>query len=213
MTDTDPVFGEADLTNCDREPIHIPGSIQPHGAILALAPGSLQILQAGGDTLGLLGRSVEDFLGKTVTEWLSPEHNLHLTNLIATSGPLSRPVQAFLLPRARGPGMVKVTIHLSGSVLIMEFEPASDDRAEDSITLVQSMVRSVQVAENHIAACQAAAELVRAAAGFDRVMATGKPLDMSQTTLRSVSPIHLEYLGAVEQCRYPDRPDVARIIA
>ncbi|MGN6725364.1 MAG: hypothetical protein ACTHLZ_05570, partial [Tepidisphaeraceae bacterium] len=25
-----------DLTNCDREPIHIPGSIQPHGALLVL---------------------------------------------------------------------------------------------------------------------------------------------------------------------------------
>ena len=25
-----------DLTNCDREPIHIPGSIQPHGALLAV---------------------------------------------------------------------------------------------------------------------------------------------------------------------------------
>jgi light-regulated signal transduction histidine kinase (bacteriophytochrome) len=25
-----------DLTNCDREPIHIPGSIQPHGVVLVL---------------------------------------------------------------------------------------------------------------------------------------------------------------------------------
>jgi two-component system, chemotaxis family, sensor kinase Cph1 len=261
MTNTDPAFGEADLTNCDREPIHIPGSIQPHGAILVLAPDSLQVLQAGGDTMGLLGRSVEYFLGLKVAEWLSSERSQHLLNLIATSGPLSRPVQAFLLPRPHGPGMVSVTIHVSGGVLVMEFEPASGDRAEDSITLVQSMVRSVQMAENHVAACQAAAEQVRAAAGFDRVMvyrflsdgagvveaearrsdispflglrypasdippqarelylrnwirvipdilytpspvtptlnpATGKPLDMSQTTLRSVSPIHLEYLG------------------
>jgi hypothetical protein len=25
-----------DLTNCEREPIHIPGSIQPHGVLLVL---------------------------------------------------------------------------------------------------------------------------------------------------------------------------------
>ena len=25
-----------DLTNCEREPIHIPGAIQPHGLLLAL---------------------------------------------------------------------------------------------------------------------------------------------------------------------------------
>ncbi len=27
-----------DLTSCEREPIHIPGAIQPHGALLALHP-------------------------------------------------------------------------------------------------------------------------------------------------------------------------------
>jgi len=29
---------QVDLTNCDREPIHIPGSIQPHGAMLVIDP-------------------------------------------------------------------------------------------------------------------------------------------------------------------------------
>jgi light-regulated signal transduction histidine kinase (bacteriophytochrome) len=31
MTQPAVKFGEADLNTCDREPIHIPGSIQPHG--------------------------------------------------------------------------------------------------------------------------------------------------------------------------------------
>ena len=40
-----------DLTNCDREPIHVPGSIQPHGFLLALAgsavaPADLAVVQA-----------------------------------------------------------------------------------------------------------------------------------------------------------------------
>ena len=26
-----------DLTNCDREPIHIPGAIQPHGILLVVS--------------------------------------------------------------------------------------------------------------------------------------------------------------------------------
>ena len=29
---------ELNLENCDREPIHIPGSIQPHGALAAESP-------------------------------------------------------------------------------------------------------------------------------------------------------------------------------
>ena len=28
--------GMVDLSSCDREPIHIPGSIQPHGMLLAV---------------------------------------------------------------------------------------------------------------------------------------------------------------------------------
>ena len=30
-----PVGSPIDLTNCEREPIHIPGTIQPHGVLLA----------------------------------------------------------------------------------------------------------------------------------------------------------------------------------
>ena len=33
-----PAFGTADLTNCDRELIQLPGSVQPHGR-LSLGPG------------------------------------------------------------------------------------------------------------------------------------------------------------------------------
>jgi len=32
-----------DLTNCDEEPIHIPGSIQPHGLLFVLKEPQLQI--------------------------------------------------------------------------------------------------------------------------------------------------------------------------
>ncbi len=35
--------GTADLTTCDLEPIHIPGSVQPHGMLFALSPHSLFI--------------------------------------------------------------------------------------------------------------------------------------------------------------------------
>ena len=40
----------SDLTDCEREPIHIPGSIQPHGVLLAIDPASLKVVQIAGDT-------------------------------------------------------------------------------------------------------------------------------------------------------------------
>ena len=47
-----------DLTNCDREPIHISGSVQPHGALLAVDPKTLEVVQAGGDTSRILPTSL-----------------------------------------------------------------------------------------------------------------------------------------------------------
>ena len=44
-----------DLSVCDREPIHIPGAIQPHGALLAFDPDSLRVEQAAGDFAAVLG--------------------------------------------------------------------------------------------------------------------------------------------------------------
>ena len=37
---------QVDLTNCDREPIHIPGSIQPHGFLLAVDASFEKVLRA-----------------------------------------------------------------------------------------------------------------------------------------------------------------------
>ncbi|MFL5287096.1 MAG: hypothetical protein ACJ8AW_40540 [Rhodopila sp.] len=52
---SDIAFGEADLTSCDREAIHIPGSIQPYGVLLAVGRRDFVIHQFAGDTRFLLG--------------------------------------------------------------------------------------------------------------------------------------------------------------
>ena len=40
---TDPNGTAVDLTNCDREPIHIPGAILPHGAMIVVDPATMTI--------------------------------------------------------------------------------------------------------------------------------------------------------------------------
>ncbi|RZM20272.1 MAG: hypothetical protein EOO88_36665, partial [Pedobacter sp.] len=34
---------DVNLTNCDKEPIHIPGKVQSHGFLIAVNSSSLQI--------------------------------------------------------------------------------------------------------------------------------------------------------------------------
>ena len=63
-------FGEADLTTCDREPIHIPGSIYPHGALLVVDRRSRRVEQVAGDTKFLLGVDAERVPGLPVSRSL-----------------------------------------------------------------------------------------------------------------------------------------------
>jgi two-component system, chemotaxis family, sensor kinase Cph1 len=54
----------AGLAACDSEPIHIPGSIQPHGMLLALGPRGLPVLQASANCAALFGHPVQEVIGR-----------------------------------------------------------------------------------------------------------------------------------------------------
>ena len=60
-----------DLTNCDREPIHIPSLIQPHGVLLVLKDPTLEILQVSSNTQEVVGRQPDELLGKPLSDLLN----------------------------------------------------------------------------------------------------------------------------------------------
>lgn len=63
---------ELDLSSCEEEPIHIPGSIQPHGFLLMLgADGRVQV--ASGNSAEFLGLPVESIFGRSLPELLGRE--------------------------------------------------------------------------------------------------------------------------------------------
>jgi light-regulated signal transduction histidine kinase (bacteriophytochrome) len=262
MADQPAAFGSADLTNCDREQIHLPGSIQPHGALLAMEPAELKVVQAGGDTMGLLGARAEDLIGHSLAKWLTPKQTSDLRGLLSSIGSMSRPMLAFTMKVDDENRTTDAIAHISEGYLVLEFEPLQENNIpEDSLGLVQTMVRKVQQAQSVRDFCQIVVDEIRAASSFDRVMAyrfhadgsgsveaeakapdlppylglrypatdipqqaralylrnwirlipnilyrpapllsspdwpAGKLLDQSQCTLRSVSPIHVEYLS------------------
>ena len=49
-----PAFGQADLSNCEREQIQLAGSIQPHGALLVLREPDLLVIQASDNAADFL---------------------------------------------------------------------------------------------------------------------------------------------------------------
>ena len=61
------------LEECAREPIHIPGAIQPHGLLFVLSEPGLRILQVSENVERYLGILLDQLLGQELSSFLNPE--------------------------------------------------------------------------------------------------------------------------------------------
>src|SRR3954470_16746195 len=62
-----------DVADCDREPIHMPGRIQPHGVLLALKEPEFTVVQASANTRDQLGVAGEQLLGRPLAAAIGDE--------------------------------------------------------------------------------------------------------------------------------------------
>jgi chemotaxis family two-component system sensor kinase Cph1 len=70
------------LTNCEQEPIHIPGSIQPHGFLLGLKQGSFVIEYCSANTADYLSLFHSELLGVTFQSVFGDEATQKLQDYI-----------------------------------------------------------------------------------------------------------------------------------
>jgi light-regulated signal transduction histidine kinase (bacteriophytochrome) len=161
-----------DIANCDQEPIHIPGAILPHGAMLVLDSGTLDVLQAAGDTTGLLGMPLAALLGQPASVLFRPDQIAALRRLMAALD-LTKP-RHLLDPQFRviADQPLDASLHRSAGSLVLEFEAAdlADRFAADPLAGVQEMVSGFDAQPSLQALCQLAAERVRNVACYDRVL-------------------------------------------
>lgn len=245
---------QVDLLNCADEPIHIPGSIQPHGALLFFtAGGTLEGWSANAPAL--LGIELE--LGAPYASLTLPPAALEL--LVDYIGPGEPEATPSMVPVAVGEADFDCIVHAALGRVTAEFERrevGADEVAQFAVKAHTSIdrLRRQKTIEDLLAS---AVEQIRAFTGFDRVMAyrfrpdesgdvvaearredivpylgqrypasdipaqarrlyvlntlrsivdvndtmvpllgapDALPLDMSHAVLRSVSPIHIEYL-------------------
>lgn len=170
MSDT--LDGGVDLTNCDREPIHIPGAILPHGAMLIVDPATMQIEQVAGNTGRLFGKDAAELPGQNLSHLFSPQQVERLHVLLRSSS-LSRSRHLLdPLMRVVADMPIDASVHLSGNTLMIEVEDAdlADRHAVDPLACVQEMFDGLAEAPDLQAFCQLAAERVRSVTGYDRVM-------------------------------------------
>jgi chemotaxis family two-component system sensor kinase Cph1 len=248
MTDTPP-----DVEACEREPIHIPGSIQPHGLMVVADPETLKVSHVAGDIEGRLG--CHEWCGSDLKSVIGPL--LADQAALVASGAHQSSLGRLTTPSAE---TLDVSAHLSGRHLVIELEPASD--LATPMALVEEAAKGFERAVSLVAMCERAAIAFRRLTGFDRVMVyrflddeagqvlaedrrqdlpgflnhhfpasdiprqaralyvrnltrvipdvayrpaplrpvwtDPEPLDLSDSALRSVSPIHLQYLANMD---------------
>ncbi len=246
------------LTNCESEPIHIPGAIQPHGLLLALKGPGYVIDFCSANSAGYCQAAPEQLLGKCLATCFGEDISVRLDEYLASKEFSSgNPVSLKL-----GDVSYSCTIHKAGnSLFILEAEPFPDGMRNlpDLYEQTRKFAALLERTQSLNALCQEIAEETRVITGYDRVMIyrfdaeyngeviaeareerlepflnlhyphtdipaqarelylrnllrmisdvhytpvpiltvddePGKNLDLSHSVLRSVSPIHIEYL-------------------
>lgn len=159
-----------DLTNCDREPIHIPGTIQPHGAMIVLGDDGLVTFVS--DNLDrFLGDTNRDYVGAQLADVVGAKVSHDIANAVARAGPGHVGGVVLKARLADGRHAADITAHRYEGRTFLEFEPpASADDTEVALHLTQSLVRRVDGLKDFDSLFRAVARLVSAMLGYDRVM-------------------------------------------
>jgi light-regulated signal transduction histidine kinase (bacteriophytochrome)/CheY-like chemotaxis protein len=157
-----------DLSNCDREPIHVLGTVQPFGFLIALTADWL-VSRVSANSAQFIGLSPQEMLGKPVSGVLSAEAIHSLRNRITLLRGPDSVERLFSIPLVDGGQPFDVAVHFSGQLVVIEAEPAAHDEMEASST-VRSMVARLAQADSMTAFLRDGARQVRALTGFDRVM-------------------------------------------
>ncbi|MGV3615354.1 MAG: ATP-binding protein [Fimbriimonas sp.] len=243
-----------DLTTCDREPIHIPGSIQPHGAMIVVREDGV-VDQVSESVRRHFGLAPEDLIARPLSALLEPGELAAAMTFLERAG--REPQSGLLAVRGR---RCEAAVHTVGSLQILELVPDVEGAARDLYGDLRGALAELRNSGTVRQLAGAVAHHVRQIGGFDRVMvyrfleddsgtviaeerrpdmvpylglhypasdipqqaralyvrnwirtihdvtytpsplvpeinpSTEAPLDMSRASLRSVSPIHVEYL-------------------
>ena len=204
-----PVVFDPDL--CEREAIHIPGAIQPHGALLATRPSGWRITHCSANLAEILGRTPHSVLGTHLASIVGPAAQGSLRDL--------RPYAKMSLGRLAadavpGSAVPRRTLQLSafhsGDRVCIDFEPVRLDAGQQPPEdLLRSVLDSFKSATSQDSLCALAVAGLQTISGYDRVMAYRFDRTGPGSVVAEAHAPHLEsWLGR----RYPasDIPAQAR---
>ncbi|WP_207433643.1 ATP-binding protein [Sabulibacter ruber] len=152
-----------DLSNCDKEPIHIIGRIQPHGFLLVLGQESLIIEQASRNVDKFLPYGLEELLGKSLSVILSPGSVAFDSGFTGSQ----------FLTLAQRPFIGH--FHVSGTKTILECEPSAPYPDSEKLrhnTILWQLHNQLNNLYTVESVAEPVAHTLRAILGYDRVDVT-----------------------------------------
>jgi len=158
-----------DTTACSNEPIHIPGSIQPHGALLAVLSDTGVITHASANLASILGHSAATAIGQQLSDVLGEEVCQSICNPASANGMTLEQIYVM-----RGPdgGTLHVRAHRSGGHICVDMEPVRREPGQTPpVIMMQSLLEVFSGATNRQEICAIAVHGLKSIAGYDRVMA------------------------------------------
>ena len=199
-----------DLTNCDREPIHIPGSVQPFGFFLALL-SDFSICMASANAADYLGIAYAELFQRPLHDVFSEGAVAAIRTRVDYLAGKDAVERMFGLQLQDGGKPFDVAIHFSGAYLVIEAEPSVIEPGLNSGELVRLMLGRVRKTASVQELAQESARQMKVLTGFDRVMVYRFHPDNSGEVVAEVASGGLEpFLGL----HYPasDIPRQARIL-
>ena len=210
---------DADITNCDREPIHLLGAVQSFGFLLTVT-SDWRIGHASANLADHLDLTPDAAFGRPLDDVLlaNATHAIR-GSLQAMASPeaVERIFNLALQPGRR----FDLAIHRSGSWVIIEAEPSVDENMFDAASSTRTMIARLQRPATVLELCQEAARQVRALTGFDRVMiyrfdedGSGEVVaERAQSILESYLGLHYPATDIPRQARALYLRNTLRLIA
>jgi two-component system, chemotaxis family, sensor kinase Cph1 len=167
-TDSLPV----DLASCDREPIRIPGSIQPHGFLVAIAGDNPQIIQVSDNITAFTGTPLDKVLERRLEDVIGEDAASHIRSEINHQRIADLPAYLGVIEVSHG-GYFEVLAHVRDGLTILEFETV-ESKVPANFRLLYSLIGNFmsQLHDTDTVASisSLAAAEVKRVTGFGRVL-------------------------------------------
>ncbi len=161
-----------DITECAREPIHLLGSVQSHGALLALAEPDLTVAVASANTGALLGVAPQALLGSPVADLLGAQQARQFREAAGEDDGVAAIMPVRMEEGAAGYSL-EASVYRGDGLVICEFEPPADQpfRFSSFYSGARRALLQLEGSGTVTGLCEAAVRQVRAFTGYDRVVA------------------------------------------